>query len=214
MKLTITWRPLDIQDLTQDKVEELSIRLSNRQKDEQFMRFLKDVPMSPRQNKTIIEATLAEEQSIYKVIIDQARQKIIGSVLFDQFNNEDRSLESYTRVDPACKGWWIGSQCRKAIIAELLSSTDIQKIISRHSARNQWSFIINKRAWFRLINFVPNKTYLPNIGKTTDDFKREISKGQKIQSPGEMIDREEKNIQRIMQGIQKHELFHLLSIDG
>lgn len=68
------------------------------------MRFLKDVPMSPRQNKTIIEATLAEEQSIYKVIIDQARQKIIGSVLFDQFNNEDRSLESYTRVDPACKG--------------------------------------------------------------------------------------------------------------
>ena len=178
------------------------------------MKFLKDVPMSPRQNQTIIEASLAEEQSIYKVIIDQARQEIIWSVLFDQFNGEDKSLESYTRVDPTCKWGWIGSQCRKAIIAELLSSTDIQKIISRHSARNQWSFIINKRAWFRLIDFVPNKTYLPNIGKITDDFKREISKGQKIQSPGEMIDREEKNNQRIMQGIQKYEIFHLLSIDG
>ncbi len=214
MKLTIAWRPLDIQDLTQDKVEELSIRLSNRQKDEQFMKFLKDVPMSPRQNQNIIEATLAEEQSVYKVIIDQASQDIIGSVLFDQFNSEDRSLESYTRVDPDCKWGWIGSQCRKAIIAELLSSTDIQKIMSRHSARNQWSFIINKRAWFRLIDFVPNNTYLANIGKITDDFKREITKGQKIQSPGEMIDREEKNILHIIQGIQKHNIFHLLYIDG
>ena len=68
------------------------------------MKFLKDVPMSPKQNQNIIEATLAEEQSVYKVIIDQARQEIIGSVLFDQFNSEDRSLESYTRVNPTCKG--------------------------------------------------------------------------------------------------------------
>ncbi|MEI8008200.1 MAG: hypothetical protein WCI00_01825 [bacterium] len=67
------------------------------------MKFLKDVPMSPKQNQNIIEATLAEEQSVYKVIIDQARQEIIGSVLFDQFNSEDRSLESYTRVNPGCK---------------------------------------------------------------------------------------------------------------
>ena len=68
------------------------------------MRFLKDVPMSSLQNQTIIEATLAEEQSIHKVIIDQTNQEIIGSVLFDQFNSEDRSLESYTRVNPTCKG--------------------------------------------------------------------------------------------------------------
>ena len=205
--------PLDIQDLTQNKIREVSIRLSNRQKDEQFMRFLKDVPRSPRENQKIIEATMAEEHSIHKVIVDLTKQEIIGSVLFDQYNNDDKSLESYTRVDPSYKGWWIGSQCRKAIIAELLSSTDIQKIISRHSARNRWSFIINKRAWFRLIDFVPNKTYLPNIGEITDDFKREISKGQKIQSLGEVLDREEKNIQRIMEGIQKHDLFHLVSID-
>ena len=64
-----------------------------------------------------------------------------------------------------------------------------------------------------MIDFVPNTTYLPNIGKFTDDFKREIHKGQKIQSLGEMIDMEEKNIQSIMQGIQKHSLFHLVSID-
>ncbi|MEI7918952.1 MAG: hypothetical protein WCH65_01730 [bacterium] len=64
-----------------------------------------------------------------------------------------------------------------------------------------------------MVDFAPNQTYLPNIGKITDDFKREINKGQKIQSQGEMLDIEQKNIQRIMQGIQKYDLSHLLSID-
>ena len=214
MKLIIKWIPLNIQDLTQDKVEELSNKLSNRQKDQQFMKFLKDTPMSPQENQNIIETKLTEEGSIHKVIIDQTSQEIIGSVLFDQFHSDDMSLESYTRVDPSYKGGWIGSQCRKAIIAEILSSTDIQKIISRHSARNQWSFIINKRAWFRLLDFIPHQSYLPNIGKTTDDFKREIHKGQRIQPYGEIVAMEQKNIQRIMEWIRKHNVFHLLSIDS
>ena len=64
-----------------------------------------------------------------------------------------------------------------------------------------------------MVDFAPNKTYLPNIGKITDDFKREINKGQTIQLPGEMLDLEQKNIQRIIQGIQKYDLFRLLSID-
>ena len=64
-----------------------------------------------------------------------------------------------------------------------------------------------------MIDFAPHQTYLPNIGKITDDFKREITKGQNIQSQGEMLDLEQKNIQHIMQGIQKHNLFHLLTID-
>ena len=96
--------PLAIEDITQDQIEELSTILSRWQKNEQFMRFLKDVPMSPEENQNIIEAKLAEEHSIHKVIIDQARQEIIGSILFDQFNGDDMSLESYTRVDPTCKG--------------------------------------------------------------------------------------------------------------
>lgn len=210
MEITVKWLDLTIKDLTNHEIKELSSKLSRWQKNQQFMNFLKDVPMSPRENQNILETKLAEEHNIHKVIIDKTRQEIIGSVLFDQFDNEDMSLESYTRVDPECKGWWIGSQCRKAIIAEILSSTDIQKIISRHSARNRWSFIINKRAWFRLVDFAPHQTYLPNIGKITDDFKREIHKGQKIQSPGEIVDLEQKNIKRIMEGIQKYDLSHLL----
>ena len=94
---------LDIQDLSQDKVGELSSKLSNRQKDIQFMKFLKDTPMSPQENQHIIESKLAEEQTVHKIIMDQANQEIIGSVLFDQFNAEELSLESYTRVDPNCK---------------------------------------------------------------------------------------------------------------
>jgi len=213
MKLIIKWIPLNIQDLTQDKAEELSIRLSNRQKDKQFMKFLKDTPMSPTENQKVIETTLNNKNNIQKVIIEQAKQEIIGFILFDQFNDEEQSLESYTRVDPSCKGCGIGSQCRKKIIAEVLSTTAIQKIVSRHSAWNQASFIINKRAWFRLVDFIPNKTYLPNIGKTTDDFKREIHQAQKIQCYWEPLNMEQKNIQHIMQWIQKHNLFHLLTMD-
>jgi len=104
MKLIVKEMPLDIQDLTQDKITELSSKLSNRQKNDQFMRFLKDTTMSPKENQYIIEAKLAEEKNIHKIIIDQASQEIIGSVLFDQFNAEELSLESYTRVDPNCKG--------------------------------------------------------------------------------------------------------------
>ena len=95
---------LDIQDLTPNKVEELSTKLSNRQKDLQFMKFLKDIPMSPQENQNIIEAKLAEKQTLHKVIIDQTSQEIIGSVLFDQFHRDTMSLESYTRVDPSYKG--------------------------------------------------------------------------------------------------------------
>ncbi|MEI6118416.1 MAG: hypothetical protein WCP92_04175 [bacterium] len=61
-----------------------------------------------------------------------------------------------------------------------------------------------------MVDFAPHQTYLPNIGKITDDFKREIHKGQKIQSPGEIVDLEQKNIKRIMEGIQKYDLSHLL----
>lgn len=110
------------------------------------MKFLKDTPMSPTENQKVIETTLNNKNNIQKVIIEQAKQEIIGFILFDQFNDEEQSLESYTRVDPSCKGCGIGSQCRKKIIAEVLSTTAIQKIVSRHSAWNQASFIINKRA--------------------------------------------------------------------
>lgn len=104
MEITVKGLDLIIKDLSHHDIEKLSSKLSRWQKNQQFMKFLKDVPMSPRENQNIIEGKLAEEHSIHKVIIDKARHEIIGSVLFDQCNNEDMSLESYTRVDPECKG--------------------------------------------------------------------------------------------------------------
>jgi len=50
-----------------------------------------------------------------------------------------------------------------------------------------------------LLDFAPNQTYLPNIGKITDDFKREIKKGQRIQLDGKIVDIEQKNKAAIMQ---------------
>lgn len=94
----------DIIDLTEHTMSDLADKLSDWQKNAQFMRFLKDIPMSPKENLQVIQDKLTETGSIHKLIIQHTKQEIIGSVLFDQFNNEDMSLESYTRVDPSFQG--------------------------------------------------------------------------------------------------------------
>ena len=213
MKIIIKWRDFDMIDLTQDRLADMSTKLSDWQKNTQFMKFLKDTPMSPQENIQDLQTKLTEENSVFKLIIEHTKQEIIWFVLFDHFNSDDMSLESYTRVDPNRNNLWIGTQCRKKMIHELLSWTDIQKIISWHSAWNQWSFIINKKSGFRLTDFAPNQTFLPNIGKITDDFKREIDTQQIHTLPGEIVDMDKKNRDAIMQWIQKHNLFHLLSIN-
>ena len=199
-----------MKDLTQDTIADMSVKLSDWQKNPQFMRFLKDTPMSPQENIQDLQNKITEEHSVFKLIIEHTKQEIVWFVLFDHFNRDDMSLESYTRVDPNWNNLWIGTQCRKKMIHELLSWTDIQKIVSWHSAWNQWSFIINKRAWFRLVDFVPNNTVLPNIGKITDDFKWEITSQQLHTVSQNILDIEQKNRDIIMQWIHKHNLWHLL----
>ena len=210
MKIAIQWRNFTMRDLTQDTIADMSAKLSDWQKNPQFMRFLKDTPMSLQENIKILNAKLSEKYSVFKLIIEQTKQEIVWFVLFDHFNRDDRSLESYTRVDPNRNNLWIGTQCRKKMIHELLSWRDIQKIVSWHSAWNQWSFVINKRAWFRLVDFVPNNTVLPNIGKITDDFKWEIDSQQIHTMSRDILDIDQKNRDIIMQWIHKHNLWHLI----
>lgn len=210
MNIHIQWIDLEILDLKEDNIAHLSTELSDRQRDSQFMKFLKDTPATPEENFLHIQNKLQEERSIYKIIVEQTKKDIVGFILFDNFTKEDESLESYTRVNPRFNGLWIGSQCRRAIIKDLLSAGDIKKIISWHSAWNTWSFIINKRAWFKLVDFVPLNTYLPNIGKTTDDFKRDIQRDDVINPSREVIRRDGESSRIIMQGIEQHNLSHLL----
>lgn len=66
-----------MRDLTPNTTDELSVKLSDRQKNTQFMRFVKDIPMSPQENLEVIQAKLAEKGSVHKVIIDCTKQEII-----------------------------------------------------------------------------------------------------------------------------------------
>lgn len=208
MKTTIQGIAINIIDLTDNMVPTLSETLSEWQTNEQFLRFIKEKPMSPQENMQVIRRILAEEKAIYKLILEDTQQKIVWCILFDTFETAENSLESYTRIDPNFSKKWFGTQCRRKIISDILLWGDIEKIISRHSARNTASLLINKRAWFRLIDFVPGQTFLPNINKMTDDFKREITKEDIINGTSSEIIK--MNADRVNEWLKKHNLWEVL----
>lgn len=208
MKVNIQWRDFCIEDLNNDNIDKLSKKLSEWQTNERFMRFLKDTPMSPSENFDILQNKLSDTKNVNKILLDENLKQIIGYILFDQFDWSQDALESYTRIDPQFSKLWLGSQCRKMIIDNLLLSDSINKIISWHSARNTSSLCINRNAWFKLIDFVKGNTFLPNINKLTDDFKWEIEK-EDIVSPHKN-DRIKSNHEKVIQWLIQYELLDLL----
>jgi hypothetical protein len=118
--------------------------------------------------------------------------------LFHCFDLPKREIELWFRIDPSLQHRGICSQAVKQSIAEVLSQDDIDHIVWWHSAWNTWSFGVFRKSWFKIVDFVPDQTFLPNIGKITDDFKRQISK-KAIQTH---IDNED----RIQAWLQQHDL--------
>lgn len=208
MKLHIQWRDFLLQDLSKSNLDTLSKKLSEWQKNENFMRFLKETPMSPSENFAILENKLSDHKNVSKLILQEYQREIVGFVLFDEFDSTQNSLESYTRIDPNLAKIWLGSLCRKMIIENLLLSDAVSKIISWHSARNTWSLCINRNAWFKLIDFEKEKTFLPNIHKFTDDFKWEIEKEDILDSNKNTIIKT--NYNKVIQWLIQHELLSLL----
>jgi hypothetical protein len=66
-----------MRDLTQDTLTDMAAKLSDWQKNPQFMRFLKDTPLSPQENIKMLNAKLSEEHSVFKLIIEQTKQEIV-----------------------------------------------------------------------------------------------------------------------------------------
>jgi hypothetical protein len=64
------------------------------------MRFLKDTPISPKENFDILESKISDNKNVNKLIIQESQKEIVGFVLFDEFDIFQNSLESYTRIDP------------------------------------------------------------------------------------------------------------------
>jgi hypothetical protein len=77
MKTTIQGIAINIIDLTDNMVPTLSETLSEWQTNEQFLRFIKEKPMSPQENMQVIRRILAEEKAIYKLILEDTQQKIV-----------------------------------------------------------------------------------------------------------------------------------------
>ncbi len=141
------------------------------------MQFIKEKPMNTKKNLHHLKQELDTEHALIRTIHTTDIQEAIGFLLLHCFDKEDKSLELGFRINPDLQRKWACSQAVKQAIHETREQgAEIQKIIGRHSAWNKWSFWVFKKNGFSLEDFVPSQTHLPNIGKTTDDFKRAINK--------------------------------------
>lgn len=57
-----------IHDMVREELDELSILVSHRQENKEFMRFLKETPMTSTQNLAILQKEFDTPQSIFKSI--------------------------------------------------------------------------------------------------------------------------------------------------
>ena len=88
-------------DITSSDLQDLSKLLSHRQSNPQFMKFLKEHPMTPEQNHAILQRELDSPHCLCKGIHLQGVQEIIGFLLFHCFNPTTQELELGFRVDPS-----------------------------------------------------------------------------------------------------------------
>lgn len=154
-----------------EEVTDLAASLHTRQKTPDFMRFLKEDPMSIAQNLArLLEEWATPHCQVFWIKCSDLK-KHIWMLIFHNFNEHERSLELWFRIDPT---YQLRGFCTGAVQESLASILDenvwISKVIWRHSARNKWSFHVFRKSGFHLAWFVPQQTYLPNIQQTTDDF--------------------------------------------
>jgi RimJ/RimL family protein N-acetyltransferase len=167
-----------IHDMAREELDGLSVLVSNWQQNNGFMRFLKETPMTPTQNLAILQKEFDIPQSVFKSIKIEGIQDIVWFLLFHCFDAPKKEIELWFRIDPSLQQRGICTQAVKQSIAEVLSQDDIDHVVWWHSAWNRWSFWVFRKSGFQIVDFIPDQTFLPNIGKITDDFKRQISKGE------------------------------------
>lgn len=167
---------IQIVDIAKEDLKNLATLVAQRQKTPDFMRFLKEMPMTPKQNLKIFQKESDSPHCMFKWIQIEGITNAVWFLLFHCFNDTTKEIELGFRVDPLLQKKWICTQAVRESIEEILSQTDIESIVWRHSARNTWSFGVFKKSWFQIADFVPQQTFLPNIWATTDDFKRRISR--------------------------------------
>jgi hypothetical protein len=131
--------------------------------------------MNIEENFSFLKHKMLWEKSRWDII--EISWKICWILLLHSFDRDEKSFEESVRISPEFQWMWFWTTLKKLVLDEVLSNnTSVEKIISRHSAFNKWTFFTNKNCWWNIVDFVANQTFLPNIWKTTDDFKWEICK--------------------------------------
>lgn len=205
---TLITKDINITDIHQDELHDLSVLVANRQKNAEFMRFLKEQPMTAKQNLEIFQKEFDAPHTLFRGIHVEWIQDMVWFLLFHCFNAPKNEIEIGFRVDPLLQKKWICTQAVQESIAEVLAGWTIDTIVGWHSARNRGSFGVFRKSWFELADFVANQTFLPNIGKITDDFKRQISKESHSigHADANSIPIHQEYTQRIHEWLQKHDM--------
>jgi len=202
---------INIVDLRQEDLGDVASLVAKRQKNPDFMRFLKEQPMTAQQNLELFKKECDSPHTMFKWIHVEWIQDMVGFLLFHCFNPAKNELELGFRIDPLVQKKWICTQAVKASIQEVFSQGFIDGIVGRHSARNKGSFWVFRKSWFQIAEFVPNQTFLPNMGKVTDDFKRHRTRGclKNNDTDTTSIHIHKDKIRQIHTWLQKHDLHQI-----
>ena len=202
---------INIVDLRQEDLHDVASLVAKRQKTPDFMRFLKEQPMTAQQNLEIFKNEYDSPHTMFKGIHVEWIQDMVWFLLFHCFNASRNELELGFRIDPLLQKKWICTQAVKISIQEVFSQGFVDGIIGRHSAWNKGSFGVFRKSWFRIADFVPEQTFLPNIGKVTDDFKRHIPRGflNNNEADDTNIPIHKDKIHQIHAWLQKHDIHQI-----
>lgn len=168
------FKDIEIKELSHNKIKHVASLLTEWQKDSNFNRFLKEVPTNTQWNSNFLTKKMSWELVVAKVA--KFSWEIVGIILLHSFDKKNKSLEGTLRISPDFQRKWFWTDLNKFVINDTLNNNEVDKIVSWHSAWNKWSFFVNKNCWWKIVDFVENQTFLPNIWKVTDDFKWEITK--------------------------------------
>ncbi len=200
-----THHNIQLVDLHKEDMDLLASQVSQRQSHEEFMNFLKEPHMTKKENLAIFN-TKIDWGSVFKGVKLEWIEKLVGFFLFHNFDPLKKEIESSSRIDPNFQSKGIGSQARAVAVSEIVKMDTIDSIVSWHSALNRKSFGLNKNSWFKLSDFVPQQTFLPNLNVWTDDFKRSLDEKTLTLWWNDLIHRSvsEKKREEIMDALKHH----------
>ena len=195
---------MEITDVSSKDLHTVAKSLSGWQQTPNFNNFLRETPMTPKENSQFLRQKLATDTSFIKIA--RIADRVIGILILHSFDEKNASLEESIRIAPEFSRRGIGTHLKREVFREALKTSGIERIISWHSAWNRGTFTTNRHCDGKILQFVENQTHLPNIGKITDDFQWEITS-----IPEENVDSEtpriaEENADIIIAGLKKHKI--------